>query len=249
MAGARRNWIVRRPSCEPLNLGNPKLCFNWDGSVPNAATIGATGDYAAAIEIQGIASHAGVHPEHGVNAIAIASRAIADLVENGWHGLIVKGKNTGTSNVGFIQAGEATNVVTPHLVLRAEARSHDPKFRQKIVKEYKAAFERAAKSIKNEAGQTGSVKFHAELKYESFKISEKEEVVQTAIAAIQAAGLAAETRIANGGLDANWLSARGLPTVTMGCGQQHVHTVDEALHIESYLHACQIALLLASGQC
>jgi tripeptide aminopeptidase len=37
-----------------------------------------------------------------------------------------------------------------------------------------------------------------------------------------------------------------LPTVTLGCGQQNVHTVDESLHIDSFLNACQIALLLAT---
>lgn len=227
-------------------LGNPKLCFNWDGSFPEIVTIGATGDYAIHIEIEGLASHAGVHPERGVSAIAIAGRAIADLVENGWHGLIVKGKNTGTSNIGFVEAGEATNVVTPRLVLRAEARSHDPKFRSKIVKEYQAAFERAAKAVKNDEGRTGRVNFAADLKYESFRIEETEPVVQAALAATKAVGLSPETKISNGGLDANWLSARGLPTVTMGCGQQNVHTVDEALHIENYLQACQVGLVLAT---
>eukprot|EP00913_Durusdinium_trenchii_P028329 g26557.t1 len=108
-------------------LGNPKLCFNWDGGDPTMAVIGATGDYSIQIEIEGIASHAGGEPEKGVSAIAIASRAIEDLTSNGWHGLIVKGKNTGTSNVGIINGGDATNVVTPSLKLKAEARSHDPK--------------------------------------------------------------------------------------------------------------------------
>ena len=209
-------------------------------------TIGATGDYAIHIEIEGLASHAGVQPEHGISAIAIAGRAIADLVENGWHGLIQKGKNKGTSNIGFIEAGEATNVVTPRLVLRAEARSHDPKFRERIVREYQAAFERAAKAIKNDAGKTGRVNFTADLKYESFRLAEDEPVVEAALSAVQAAGLSGETRISNGGLDANWLSARGLPTVTLGCGQRNVHTVDEALEIDDYLNACQIALLLAT---
>ncbi len=227
-------------------LGGPKLCFNWDGSFPEIVTIGATGDYAIRVEIEGLASHAGVQPEHGVSAIAIAGRAIADLVENGWHGLIIKGKNKGTSNIGFIEAGEATNVVTPGLTLRAEARSHDPKFRERIVKEYQAAFERAAKAVKNDEGKTGRVRFQADLKYESFRLSEKEPVAQAAMSAVAAAGLSAATRISNGGLDANWLSARGLPTVTMGCGQRNVHTVEEALDIENYLSACQIALLLAT---
>ena len=227
-------------------LGRPKLCFNWDGGFPEIVTIGATGDYAIRVEIEGLASHAGVQPEHGVSAIAIAGRAIADLVENGWHGLILKGKNKGTSNIGFIEAGEATNVVTPWLVLRAEARSHDPKFRERIVREYQAAFERAAKAVKNDEGKTGRVNFAADLKYESFRLSKEEPVVQAALSAVRAAGLSAETKISNGGLDANWLSARGLPTVTMGCGQRNIHTVDEALDIDNYLSACQIALLLAT---
>ena len=228
------------------NLGNPKLCFNWDGSFPEVVTIGATGDYAMQIEIEGLASHAGVHPERGISAIAIAGRSISDLVENGWHGQIVKGKNTGTSNIGFVEAGEATNVVTPRLVMRAEARSHDPKFRLKIVKEYEAAFKRAVQAVKNDAGKTGRLNFTADLKYESFKLSESEPVVQAALAAARATGLDALTHVSNGGLDANWLSARGLPTVTMGCGQQNVHTVDEALDIESFLSACRIGLLLAT---
>ena len=228
------------------NLGNPELCFNWDGGISEAVTIGATGAYDIEIAIEGQASHAGVHPERGISAIAIAGRAIADLVESGWHGLVIKGKNTGTSNIGFVEAGEATNVVTPHLLLRAEARSHDPAFRNKIASEFEAAFERAAKAIKNDVGKSGRVKFTADLKYESFQLSETEPVVEAAIAAVKALGLPAEIRISNGGLDANWLSARGLPTVTLGCGQQDVHTVNESLHIERYQNACQIALLLAT---
>ncbi|MEO1993939.1 MAG: peptidase M20, partial [Planctomycetaceae bacterium] len=55
------------------------------------------------------------------------------------------------------------------------------------------------------------------------------------------------TRSCDGGLDANWLIARGLPTVTLGCGQAGIHTVEETLHIPSYLEACRVATRLASG--
>ena len=64
------------------------------------------------IVVEGLASHAGVHPEQGVSAIAIASLAIADLVNNGWHGLVQKNGKQGASNVGVIHGGQATNVVT-----------------------------------------------------------------------------------------------------------------------------------------
>jgi tripeptide aminopeptidase len=228
-------------------LGGPKLCFNWDGGPANTATIGATGGYEIEIRVFGIASHAGVHPEAGVSAIAIASIAIADLAQNGWHGLVVKGNKTGTSNLGIIASGDATNVVASKLVIHAEARSHDPDFRKTIVNEFQQAFERAAASLSNVMGQRGRIEFRADLKYESFRIPEDAPSVQAAFAAARAVGLDPVPRITNGGLDANWLSARGLPTVTLGCGQQNPHTVDEALHIDSYLSACRMGLLLATG--
>jgi tripeptide aminopeptidase len=228
-------------------LGNPKLCFNWDGGSAATACIGATGAYDLEIEIDGIASHAGVHPEGGVSAIAVAGLAIADLTQNGWHGLIVKGKNTGTSNIGVISGGEATNVVTPAVRLRAEVRSHDPRFRKRLVDEFRKAFERAAKSVKNDVGKSGRVLFHADLKYESFRLAESEAAVQESLRAIRAVGLDPQTRISNGGLDANWLSARGLPTVTLGSGQTNVHTVNETLNVEDFLNGCRIGLLLATG--
>src|SRR5258708_32382340 len=99
------------------------------------------------MEIIGIASHAGVHPEGGVSAIAVAGLAIADLQNHGWHGLIVKGRRTGTSNIGVVGGGEATNVGTPLGKLRAEDRSHDPKVRTKLCAEFRKAFELAARCV------------------------------------------------------------------------------------------------------
>ena len=83
----------------------------------------------------------------GNSAIAIASLAIAQLVREGWHGLIVKGQHQGTSNVGVIRGGEATNVVTDHVKLKAEARSHDRQFRKQIVKVIEQAFKDAATQV------------------------------------------------------------------------------------------------------
>ena len=227
-------------------LGQPKLCFNWDGGAAHVAAIGATGAYDINIDVFGTPAHAGAHPEQGASAIAMASIAIADLMANGWHGLIVKGKNRGTSNIGFVQGGEATNVVTPHVRVRAEARSHDPKFRVKIVDAFRAAFTKAAKQVRTDSDQPGRVEFRADLKYESFCLDLAESCVVEALSAIRSAGLEPETRISNGGLDANWMTAHGLPTVTLGCGQSGIHTTEEVLHVASYLHACRIALQVAT---
>jgi tripeptide aminopeptidase len=228
-------------------LGKPAMCFNWDGGACEKVTIGATGGYRMQIAIEGVAAHAGVCPERGVSAIAIASLAIADLAKEGWHGLVLKGKNRGTTNVGFIQGGEATNVVTDRVTLKAEARSHDPKFRGKIIKRIEKAFQAAAKEIKSSEGRRGSVKIEGRLDYESFAISPKEACVQLTDSAVRAVGREPQLAISNGGLDANWLNAHGIPTVTLGCGQMNVHMTSEMLDLAAYRDACRIALLLATG--
>jgi tripeptide aminopeptidase len=226
-------------------LGSPKLAFNFDGGAPSQLKIGATGGYRMKIDIIGIAAHAGNRPEEGVSAIAIASLAIADLVQNAWHGLIDRSNGQGTSNVGVIAGGEATNVVTDRVELRVEARSHDPKFRRQIVKEIEEAFKRAAGKVRNSAGKFGRVQFDGHLDYEAFRLARDEPCVMAATAAIAAEGLEPELAITNGGLDANWLTAHGIRTVTLGCGQHHIHTVREELDVAEFHAARRIALRLA----
>ncbi len=53
--------------------------------------------------------------------------------------------------------------------------------------------------------------------------------------------------LANGGLDANWITKHGVPTVSMGCGQLNAHMVTETLDLKEYLLACDIGLAIALG--
>lgn len=228
-------------------LGKPHLCFNWDGRDPASLIIGAVGATNLSIQIDGIASHAGAHPENGVNAAAVASLAIVDLHKNGWHGLVEKGRGRGASNIGIVQGGAATNVVMPELLIEAEARSHQPAFRSRIVREFRKAFERATKSVKNAAGDKGRLTFEEDTRYEAFSIFPKADCVREGVRAVEAEGLAPDIRECDGGLDANWMSAHGFPTVTLGCGQYDIHTVDETLNISQYLQACRIAGSIATG--
>ncbi|MCA9213577.1 MAG: M20/M25/M40 family metallo-hydrolase [Planctomycetales bacterium] len=229
------------------SLGKPTSVFNWDGGSPSKLTIGATGGYRMQIDIAGKASHAGNAPEKGVSAIAIASLAVADLHENGWHGDIRKNGKAGTSNVGVFRGGDATNVVTERVSIRAEARSHDSKFRERIVREIEKAFQNAAKRVTSVDGHQGHVTFDGRLDYDSFCLKTDEPTVQLAGEAVRSIGLEPELAIANGGLDANWLSARGLPTVSFGCGQLNQHMTSEALNLEQFEQARQIALRLATA--
>lgn len=228
-------------------LKQPKLAFNWDGGGAAKLTIGATGGYRLAIEIEGIASHAGGAPEKGVSAIAIAALAIADLHRGGWHGAINKNGKRGTSNVGVVQGGEATNVVTDRVFVKAEARSHDSQFRGRIVREIEKAFERAAKEVQNDIGAAGQVRIDGRLDYESFLLPSNEPCVELAAEAVRAIGRSPELAVANGGLDANWITRHGIPMVSLGAGQLNQHMVTEMLDIQDFHDACRIALLLATG--
>lgn len=229
------------------DLGKPGLAFNFDGGAVEKITVGATGGYRMDVAIEGMPSHAGVAPEKGISAIAIASLAVADLVEHGWHGLIEKEGKRGTSNVGVIHSGAATNVVAESAHLRVEARSHDSAFRKKIVKAIETAFKDAAKRVKNAAGKCGKVVCDGHLDYEAFRLGDDEPCVVAAIEAVRAVGLKPRTEVSNGGLDANWMAVNGVPTVTLGCGQMEIHTTKEQLDLEAYETACTVALRLAVG--
>jgi len=237
-------WGARTVSA--ASLGRPKLAFNFDGGAADKLTIGATGGHRLDIEIEGIPSHAGVAPEKGVSAVAIASLAIASLVEGGWHGLVMKGGKRGTSNVGVVQAGNATNVVAERASLKAEARGHDAGLRNKIVHAIEKAFRDAARRVKSAEGKTGRVYLEGHLDYEAFRLDEQEPCVVAARQAVSSIGLTPRLDVSNGGLDANWMAAHGIPTVTLGCGQNEIHTTGEWLDVNAFEQACRIALRLAT---
>jgi len=236
-------WGAR--TVRAADLGRPRLAFNFDGGAVDKLTIGATGGERLDIVVEGIPSHAGVAPEQGVSAIAIAAVAIASLTADGWHGLVEKGGRRGTSNVGVIQAGAATNVVAERADIRAEARGHDPAFRGRIVKAIEKAFTAAVRKVRSASGKTGKVTMTSRLDYEAFRLAEDEPSVVAARQALETLGHRPRFDISNGGLDANWMAANGIPTVTLGCGQNDIHTTQEWLDLPTYEAACQAALRLA----
>jgi tripeptide aminopeptidase len=108
------------------------------------------------------------------------------------------------------------------------------------------AFARAAKKVTNVAGATGNVTISTRVDYESFRLANDEPCVVVAGAVVRSIGLTPIRAVANGGLDANWTTRHGIPTVTLGCGQANPHTVSETLDLAGFENACRIALRLAA---
>lgn len=236
---------------DPKDLEKPVMAFNVDGGLPAEITVGAVGAERWEAEIHGQAAHAGVHPEQGISATLVAALALAEVFQQGWFGKIVRDGKEGTSNVGSFgggagrSAGEATNVITDHVQLRGEARSHDLRFVKKISAAYRNALKSAARQVRNDRGRTAKVRFQSRLDYYPFRLQATAAVVRQALAAAKGIGLEPTLRITNGGLDANWMVRHGIPTVTFGAGQNHIHSIGEYVEIPRFLDACRLALALA----
>ncbi|AKJ65322.1 M20/M25/M40 family metallo-hydrolase [Kiritimatiella glycovorans] len=227
------------------DLGHPSMGFNLDGGDPAKLIVGAIGATRWTAEIRGRSSHAGVHPEQGISAGLIASRAVADLAERGWFGAIGKSGGRGTANVGKMNGGMANNQVMDHMTVTGECRSHSRKFLARITSAWRTAFERAAVSVRNHEGQCGSVSFEFEDDYEAFRLNKSAPVVREAQRAADATGLTPETVIMDGGLDASFFNQRGIPTVTLGAGAHAIHTTDEYADLDEYLAGCRLLMELA----
>jgi len=230
------------------DAGRPAVAFNLDSGTPSKIIAGAIGATKWEADIHGISSHAGVRPEAGVSAILIAARAIERVAARGWFGAIAKGRRRGKANAGVIKGGEATNEVTRHVFVRGECRSHDPRFLEKITAEWRAAFEWAARSVRNRDGACGRADFRAAHDYRAFRLKDSHPAVRFAVEAARAIGLDPAVVAMDGGLDANPLNAAGLPTVTLGAGQHNPHSLDEYVAIPEYLDACRLALRLATAE-
>jgi tripeptide aminopeptidase len=184
----------------------------------------------------------------------IAALALEQVFREGWFGRIVRDGRQGTSNVGVFggadnkSAGDATNVVTEFVRIRGESRSHEMRFAMAITKAYRDAFRAAVGQVTDHHGRKAHIRFVAERDYFPFRLSPTASIVRFATEAAKSAGLKPSLRVSNGGLDANWMVRRGIPTITFGAGQRNIHTVGEYVDLPDYLAGCRLALALATGK-
>jgi tripeptide aminopeptidase len=195
-----------------------------------------------------------VAPEKGISATLVAAQALAEAHRGGWIGKVVKPDGTGTSNPGIFggkngkSAGDATNVVTDYVYIKGEARSADENFITAIIEGYREAFRKAGAMVKDSGGDVADVKFSAQPSYPPFNLEKDATVVAHAKRSAESIGLKPTTVFSNGGLDANWFTKHGLPTVTIGAGQHDVHTVKEYIDLAEFANGCRLAVALATVQ-
>lgn len=202
------------------------FAFDSDGpvgeiivSAPSQAKINA--------RIHGRAAHAGVNPEAGISAIQVASRAISRMP-------LGRIDSETTANIGSFHGGVATNIVTEYVEILAEARSRNEDKLHKQVEKMVQAFHSAAQDF----GATADVE--TKVLYPGFSFSEKDEVVQKAIAAVKRIGRTPDIGASGGGSDANVIAGFGIPTVNFGIGYKNIHTTKEHMPIDELIKAAEL---------
>lgn len=194
------------------------------------------------IKVYGKDAHAGAHPENGINAISVASKAIAKLE-------LGRIDHETTCNIGKIQGGKATNIVPDLVTIHGEARSHDEKKLKRVTENiintfysvaqsYKADIFSQKSSCSKSADDKSSIndlpKVEVELEqdFPSTNISDDHVVVRLARKAAKNLGKEMESKRIGGGADANIFFGKGLVTGVLGTGMTDVHTVRESVKLE-----------------
>jgi len=211
LAGAR----ALDPSLLKANFGYALDTGGKVGSINNSAP--ARGMITA--EVFGEKAHAGVAPEKGVSAIALAAHAVAKMP-------LGRIDEETTANVGTFVGDGALNVVTDYVKLVAEARSVDNAKFDAQMNKMKAALEETAKEF------GGRVEIEMRTAYPGFNLSESEPVVEIAKRAAAKAGLEFGIFAGGGGSDANVINGHGVPTIALACGYEEIHTTNERMPIE-----------------
>ena len=181
--------------------------------------------------VRGKAAHAGAEPEKGINAIRVAAEAIAAMP-------LGRIDAETTANIGYIEGGQATNIVPDRVEIRGEARSRDEaKLRAQI-----AAMRRALE----EAAQCHGAQVDIEIvrSYTAFRLDERTRIVQRAVAAARTIGVEPRITASGGGFDANIFNAAGLPTIALSTGMQKVHTTEEYIRISDMVRSAEMLLAL-----
>jgi tripeptide aminopeptidase len=237
---------------DPADLNGATMGLNVDSRLASELITGAVGQEYWDVDIRGKAAHAGLAPEKGISAILVAAVALTEARRAGWFGQVVKGEKRGTSNAGVFggkngkAAGDATNVVTDYVHVKGEARSPDLVFAHAIAEGFRDAFKKAQAEIRDASGAVAEVKFEASHAYPPFNLADDSPVVRHARRAAESIGMKPITVFSNGGLDANWLMKHGLPTVSIGAGQNEVHTVKEYVDLPEFATGCRLAVAFAT---
>lgn len=214
-----------------------KYVFNLDeGSPPGTFVNRSLGYVNFQVIVHGVAAHAAQHYDAGKDAIRIA----ADLLTRLPIGADEK-KGT-TLNIGLVNGGIATNVVSDRVVLQGEARAFDDATREALLGSVKALCEQVSKqhgtSVELLVDTKSAIPGHA--------LGKRSPILPVCQKACHALSLPFELKASFSTNDSSWLSQRGAPTVTVARGGRSPHSKDESISLKELLTTAALVQELAS---
>lgn len=208
--GAQRLDYRKIKAKEALTIDSSRLLGN--------ITIASPYIYMIDIEVRGRASHAGSFPEKGINAISIASKAIADLK-------LGRINKSTTCNVGIIQGGSAMNSVPEYVFIKADARSLRLEGAQRQVDIINKAFKKQVRLYK------ASLKFNAKLVCPGFSYKRSDLMVKKIASLNKQLGFKTNYEKSGGASDANIFVGRGIKALDISYGGKHPHSPKETIKV------------------
>ncbi len=194
-----------------------KMAFVPDADGPvGGIMLQAPWSQTARVIFHGRAAHAGMEPENGRSAIAMAANAITQMQ-------LGRIDEQTTANVGIISGGEASNVVPPQAEIVWNARSLDEQKCEQMCSSILECCRRAA------ASSDGTIDVELVQLFAGFRFHSSDAIVGRASSAIMLAGIEPWYSVTCGGSDASELNAKGLPTIVLSVGYRKIHTCQESM--------------------
>jgi tripeptide aminopeptidase len=179
------------------------------------------------ITVHGKKAHAGGEPEKGINAIRVASEAIAAMP-------LGRIDAETTANIGTIEGGIARNIVPDEVRMQGEARSRDNLKLAAQTAAMAAAFHEAAER------HGARVEFKFSRSYSTYNWTEETPIVAQAMAAARRLGFAPILEASGGGSDANIYADAGIPCAVLSTGMEDVHTGQEHIAIADMVNSARL---------
>lgn len=193
--------------------------FDSDG-LPSEICIAAPYHVDFTVTFNGKATHAGLEPEKGINAIYIMAEAIQQMK-------LGRIDEETSASFGIVNGGRATNIVTEHVTLWGEARSLSKEKIDAQVEHMRQCCEAAAAKF------GGTAQIYAVESYSAINLAPDSPTVQMACRAVEKLGLTPNLVKSGGGTDANIFCGKGIPACNLGVGMKNVHSLDECLPIDA----------------
>lgn len=198
------------------------------------------------IHVAGLAAHAGLHPEWGINAIVLAAKALADIP----CGRI---DEESTVNFGIIRGGTAANIVPEKVVIDGEVRSHSPQKLKQLTQTITNRFVNTAKHWSDPSGAARGnprIEVQVEEDFPAMALAADSQVIRRIEEAAASIDLHLSYEKAGGGSDANIFNGRGLATAIVATGMTNVHSTSEQVELADMVGLTELILsLLTKVQC